>query len=84
MVFLAWTSDGLREAISLAQGRDPVWCFACAISEQAFLDLEVRKFTRFNWTPGEPGEIQQLADALDTIEEHHPGERVWVEHAQRA
>jgi hypothetical protein len=77
MVFLAISASGLAEAISLACGA-PVWCGSDAISEEAFCELQGQNVSRFVYPlAGQGAEI--LADAVATIREHHPNERIWVE-----
>jgi len=78
MVFLAITPGGLAESIRLAEGQEPVWCGADAISEGEFDTLTGNNVTRFSYALGEAGRAQ-IADAVATIKEHHPGQRVWVE-----
>jgi hypothetical protein len=77
MVFLAITPNGLSEALRLAAG-SPVWCGADAIAEQEFTELRGRNVTRFIYSLMDQGP-QVLADAVATIREHHPAERLWVE-----
>lgn len=79
MVFLAITSGGLAESIRIAAEQDAVWCGADAITEVEFDALAINNVTRFTYALGEAGP-DELADAVATIEEHHPGQRVWVEH----
>jgi hypothetical protein len=79
MVFLALSPAGLSEAIQLAHG-SPVWCGAEAIGEAAFQALSGANVTRFAYTiSGEDAEV--LGEAVATIQEHHPNERIWVESA---
>lgn len=79
MVFLAITPQGLKEAVHLAQpNNSPIWCGADAISESEFTALHGVNLTRFDYSLcGETQEV--ILEALDTIAEHHPNERVWVE-----
>jgi hypothetical protein len=81
MVFLALTPAGLSEAMALANGQFPVWCTAEAISESAFAALATENVTRFVYSVAGPNPTMAVADALETISEHHPGQRIWVEHA---
>jgi len=80
MVFLAITPAGLVEAIRLAGSANPVWCGADAITEEDFAENAAGNVTRFDYSLLKPDQAQAIAGALITIEEHHPGERVWVEH----
>lgn len=80
MVFLALTRNGLNEAIKLAESRDiTIWCGADVISETEYKALTLNPVSRFNYGLfNENTEV--VADAIDTIGEHHPNEIVWVEH----
>ncbi len=79
MAFLALTSVGLEEALRVRRDTaDVVWCGSDAISEADYADLEGVNVSRFIYPlQGEPRDV--LARAIDTIEEHHPGETLWVE-----
>ena len=79
MVYLALTPRGLREILdALEATKTPVWCSADALSEAEFAKLDRSNVTRFTYsfTDADQATIQ---GALATIEEHHPGERVWIE-----
>lgn len=81
VVLLAITPNGLKDALrEAARSGTTIWCGAGAVSEEDFNALKVPGLTRFNY-PLEERDPLVLADALDTIEEHHPGEVVWVEAA---
>jgi hypothetical protein len=79
MVLLATTPEGLKEALALAQSHGfAVWCSAGTISEQEFTARKEPALTRFSHSlSGLEPEV--IADAVATIREHHPNERVWVE-----
>ncbi|EGJ11009.1 hypothetical protein [Rubrivivax benzoatilyticus] len=76
MIYLAITPAGLAEALRAASPGDAVWCGSGAIDESAFAALRNPVLTRF--THG-LDDADRVAAALDTIEDHHPGETVWVE-----
>jgi len=79
MVYLVLTPQGLQEIFDAPEAAEaPVWCGANALSEAEFAKLERSNVTRFTYSlvNAEKATIQR---ALWTIEEHHPGERVWVE-----
>jgi hypothetical protein len=79
MVFLAITPDGLSKAMQMAATTGTsVWCGADAISELDYANLKPRGLSRFNYQLGSL-DADSMADALQTIGEHHPGETVWVE-----
>ena len=77
MVFLAISPAGLSEAIALANG-SPVWCSAEAITEEEFERLESGNVTRLSYEISDQGR-EVLNEALATIREHHPQERIWIE-----
>lgn len=80
MVVLALTPNGLREALNLLETQKiSVWCGADAISEAEFKALEGKAVSRFVHGLAD-GNAEALADAVGTIEEHHPGEIILVEH----
>jgi hypothetical protein len=81
MVYLALTAAGLSEAMALANGQFPVWCTADAITESEFSVLAAKNVTRFVYSVSGPNPSMGIADAIETISLHHPGQRVWVEHA---
>jgi hypothetical protein len=79
VVFLAITPNGLKDALrEAARSGATVWCGADAVSEEDFDALKVPGLTRFDYQL-EERDLLVLADALDTIDQHHPGEVVWVE-----
>lgn len=78
MVFLALTRPGLDDALALAKHAPiSIWCSANAISEEEFDALAGADLTRFTYALDSTAEA--LDDALTTIEEHHPGQRLWIE-----
>jgi len=80
MVYLAITSQGLQHALrAVEKCAAPIWCGSDAISESDFENLERSTLMRFSYALG--GESQEvLTGAVGTIQEHHPGESVWIEH----
>lgn len=79
MVFLAITPKGLQCASRIATASGgAVWCSAEAISEEEYSRSRYPGLSRFNYALGGPA-CARLNDALQTIEEHHPGAIVWVE-----
>lgn len=79
MVFLALTPKGLSDALRLKVDAGlAIWCGSAAISAEDFERQKLFGMTRLNYSPGE-SERQSIECALDTIEQHHPGETVWVE-----
>ena len=78
MVLLALTPFGLKEALQFAGECTPVWCGADAISEEEFHQHEHKNLTRFSYTLADASQ-EELENAISTITEHHPNQRVWVE-----
>ncbi|MES2185540.1 MAG: hypothetical protein V4505_13385 [Pseudomonadota bacterium] len=79
MVFLAFTSGGLAQALRLRESVPlNVWCGASAISEDELGQGAMKGVTRFAYNFS-GGDVDELAGALDTIGQHHPGELVWIE-----
>lgn len=79
MVYLALTPQGLQEILDAPEtAKTPIWCSADALSEAEFEKLERGNVTRFTYSFADADKAT-IQDALATIEEHHPGERVWIE-----
>jgi hypothetical protein len=79
MVILAISASGLQDALRLTESRDAdVWCGADAISEVDYVALKNHRLSRFTY-PLQGESVETIAGAVDTIEEHHPGETLWVE-----
>lgn len=79
MVFLAISKEGLAEALRLTgSGGGAVWCGSNAISEEEDLARADGNLSRFVY-PIDGSDADAVADALRTIKEHHPSERIWVE-----
>ena len=76
MIFLAITSTGLAQALRAAAENDAIWCGSDAISEADYAARQWPNLSRFT----ESLEDRVLIDdAVSTIEEHHPGQTIWVE-----
>lgn len=84
MVLLAITPTGLTDALRLVEdSKTAIWCGADAISDDEYVKLKQHNVSRFVY--GLIGQDQDvLAGAIATIEEHHPGETVWVENVCKA
>lgn len=76
MVFLAITPSGLADALRVAKVDDAVWCGSDAIAEADYATLKHPNLSRFIY---ELRDRDLIANAIGTIEEHHPGETIWVE-----
>jgi len=79
MVYLVFTPQGLQEVLASPEAAyTDIWCSADAISQDEFDQLSSINVTRFIY-PLKDADEAKMRDALPTIEEHHPGERLWVE-----
>jgi len=76
MVFLAITPTGLAQALRAATESDAIWCGSDAISEADYAARQGPNLSRFAYSLEDRVLID---DAVSTIEEHHPGQTVWVE-----
>lgn len=76
MVFLAITPTGLSSALRVANADDAIWCGTEAITEADYAALKHPNLSRFIY---ELGDRELVADAIGTIEEHHPGQTIWGE-----
>ena len=81
MVIFAVTKEGFREFESVIKtGKYPVWIGGDVLNESELdsyrkMDLDITSFSY----QIDPSNDEELDDALTTIAEHHPGERVWLE-----
>ena len=82
MIFLAITPLGLEDALQVVDvSISAIWCGSDAISEVDYENLQRRNVSRFNYALG--GEEKNVLDgALETIEEHHPNETIWIENVR--
>ena len=81
MVFVAVTSAGLAEASRRAASGDAIWCGSDTISEAEYATMKRPDLTRFNYSLAD---LELNDGAIATVEEHHPGQTIWVEAAPRA
>jgi hypothetical protein len=56
----------------------PMWVADGVLTEVEFEELLVSSITTFNYSIG-LSDAAVIEGALDTIAEHHPNERIWVE-----
>ncbi len=81
MIIFAVTKKGFQELESvITTGKYPVWIGSNVLSESELasyrkMDLDI---TNFSYEI-DPANNEELDDALATIAEHHPNERVWLE-----
>jgi hypothetical protein len=79
MIYFALTPRGAHELLNSPDVKNAhIWCSADALSEAEFGKLERRNVTRFTHSFANADKAT-IEDALSTIDEHHPGERIWVE-----
>lgn len=78
MVFLAITPAGLADALHAAKVDDAIWCGSDAITDAEYTRSSRPNLSRFIYPLGDR---QMIDDAISTIAEHHPGQRIWVEAA---
>jgi len=84
MVYLALDRSSALEAIASAKsGGYSVWVGSDAISEQEHrrFGSEGVNLTRFIY-PLNGVDASVVDEALATVEEHHPGETIWVQHVR--
>lgn len=81
MVIFAVTKEGFRELEPVIKtGKYSVWTGGNVLNESELrsyreMDLDI---TNFNYEI-DPAKDEELDNALATIAEHHPGQRVWLE-----
>ena len=83
MPFLALTDNGLAEATDGSRITSAaIWCGSDLLTQEQHAELLKRGFdvTRFSYDLSNAA-VDQIAKAVDTMTEHHPGETVWVESA---
>jgi hypothetical protein len=79
MALLAITPKGLAEALRTSKMTGAaVWCGSDAITQEEYETSKPTGLNRFIFELGNADE-QTLLHAVQTIEEHHPNECVWVE-----
>jgi hypothetical protein len=81
MVFIAVTPAGLAEVLRRATSEDSIWCGSDTISETELAAMKRPGLTRFNFSLAG---LELDDGAIATVEEHHPGQTIWVEAASRA
>ena len=80
MVFVAITSAGLAEALRRATSDDAIWCGSDAISEVDYARLRRPNLSRFSYSLAD---LELDDGAIGAIEEHHPGQMIWIEAPRR-
>lgn len=83
MVFFALTRHGYEELVNQTdRAPSPIWVNAGILSDAELSQLrsagvEVTNFTHFI----DAGDSEAILEAVQTIQKHHSGQRVWVEYA---
>jgi hypothetical protein len=83
MVYLALEPAAAHVAIELArQNQCSVWVGSDGITSEEFEQLVQQgvRITRFAY-PLSHASPETVADALDTVKEHHPNEIIWLQHS---
>lgn len=80
MVFLILTRQGFDAYAALGRDAGPLWLAADVLAKDELAELQRShgSVTNFGFLI-EPGDWSLISEAIETIKEHHPGERVWVE-----
>jgi len=79
MVFLATTRRGYESFTTLNPDAN-LWVSGGVLTTEELAQLRARglKITDFTHEISS-GEPEEIADAISTIREHHPGEPIWIE-----
>ena len=81
MAYLVLTAAAAQEALKLAgRSRCAVWinCDALSSEEVERARAEGLNISRFTYSI-DSSDLESVADAVETIREHYPGEVIWVE-----
>ena len=79
MIYLAITSGGLAQALAAASEDDVVWCGSDAIDEATYRASLPHGLSRFSYSLTGSDASEVIQGTLSTIEDHHPGQTIWVE-----
>ncbi len=79
MIFLAITPKGLSDALASAGEDDHVWCGREAVTGDDSGEMLKRNVTIFSYAFTGLDAQENIEGAVLTMEEHHPGQSVWVE-----
>jgi hypothetical protein len=85
MPHFALTRQGYDQLIKACGGRlpSPLWVNAGVLSPSEMADLRTQGLQVTDFVRAVPLRGPGLVDAIDTIEEHHPGSSIWVEHVAK-
>jgi hypothetical protein len=83
MPHFALTRQGYDQLVKVCGGTlpSPLWINASILSSSELAMLRAQGLDVTEFTRPVPLHGQGLADAIGTIEEHHPALSIWVEHA---
>ena len=81
MVFVATSAACLAEALRRADSADAIWCGSDVISDTEYMQPRRPNLSRFDHSLAE---LQMDDGTLGTVEEHHPGQTIWVEAPRQA
>jgi len=81
MVYLILSKKGLSEVLRINQGSSvAMWLAHALLSEKEVSALLDAGHNVTVWQYPESTNNEELSGTIATIEEHHPGETVWVEY----
>ena len=81
MIFFILTKAAFKEIETMLHStKSPVWVSGGVLTEEELLNLRSNgmEITSFSYKI-DPFDREKVFDAVFVIEEHHPGERIWVE-----
>ena len=80
MIFYAKSKKGVTDFVNLAKSDSVLWIRYGVLSEDECHLLRQRGFNVTQFTRPSPlPEHEEIACNLETIEEHHPEEPIWME-----
>ncbi len=81
MVFFVLTKKGYNDLVAeLGKTPSPLWVNAGVLTESEILCLRQAGAAVTNFLEPIISNSAKYLAALDTIQEHHPGDQIWVEH----
>jgi pectate lyase len=86
MVYFILSRHGYDQLVaSGGLPNSPLWVSGGVLSVDELSDLYVRGFNINNFhNQIDPGDPEEVDEAVDTIRLHHPGQVVWVEYSHAA
>jgi hypothetical protein len=82
MVFLILTKEGFKDlGRFLKENKHPIWVNQGVLSQAEIEDLRASGINLTDFTYHISIDDQkEINEAINTISEHHPGERIWIEY----